>query len=357
MTGEAAVPRARPARGDVPGTAAASDAVVSTPGARISELDVLRGFALCGILVVNIIQQLLWIRGGLPYAMPTAVGLIFYERFLPIFAVLFSVGFGLFLERAAGRTDRPRVVLARRLAVLAVIGAVHQFFHVGEALLPYALVGLVVLLPMSFLGPRACLVLAILLVVLLPQIQVSFGLTVALLPLGFALARIGVPEGLARRPGRIAVALAVSATIAIAWAVLELSGVRLPVVSMIGGGLGGSQSLLTPLADLATACAFCCLVLLALRTPAARVLDAVLAPMGRMALTNYLTATVLFLTIGPLLGIDSLDDGGAIAGLTIGILAVQAAWSALWLRRFRYGPVEWVWRCLTWGRRAPFARA
>ena len=90
-----------------PHTVAAPD--VSTPGRRIAELDVLRGFALCGILVVNILQQLV----GPPF--PLAIDLLFVERFLSLFALLFGVGFGLFLERAAARTARPRVVLARRL--------------------------------------------------------------------------------------------------------------------------------------------------------------------------------------------------------------------------------------------------
>jgi uncharacterized membrane protein YeiB len=72
-----------------------------------------------------------------------------------------------------------------------------------------------------------------------------------------------------------------------------------------------------------------------------------------MALTNYLSATVLFLVLGPPLGIDEPDDLPVIVGLTIAIIVVQAVWSVLWLRTFRYGPAEWAWRCLTWWRRAP----
>ncbi|MCD2198046.1 DUF418 domain-containing protein [Actinomycetospora endophytica] len=331
---------------------------LSTPGDRISSLDVLRGVALCGILVVNVLTQLTWIRGaGLTGAMDPVIGAFFYERFMPIFATLFGVGFGLFLERAARRTDRPRVVLARRLAVLLVLGAVHQFFHVGEALFPYALVGLVLLLPLSFLGPRACAVVALVLLVVLPQIQVGYGLIAALLPVGFALARLGVPDGLDRHPGRVAVTLAVSGVIAVVGTVARLSDVSLPMVSLLGGGVGGSQNLLAVVFHVATALAYVCLVLLLLHTPARRILEAVFAPMGRMALTNYLTATVLFLLLGPALGIRSPLDLAPIVGLTVGILIVQAVWSPLWLRRFRYGPVEWGWRCLTWGRRAPLRRA
>lgn len=329
---------------------------LSTPGRRISELDVLRGFALCGILVINIVQQLVQVRGGAARVFPLPVVLVFYERFLAIFALLFGVGFGLFLARAANRTARPRVVLARRLAVLLVIGIVHQFFHQGEALAPYALVGLVVLVPLSFLGPRPCLAVAVVLLLLAPQVEEGYGLLVGLLPLGFALARLGVPEALGRHPRRIAVVLAACGTLALAWAVGLLVGWSPPRVSVIGGGLGGVQSLLPPLAALVTALTYVTAILLLLRTPVGPVMNAVLAPTGRMALTNYLAATVLFLALGPVLGIDSLDDGPAIAGLTVGILAVQIVWSRAWLARFRYGPAEWAWRCLTWWRRAPLRR-
>lgn len=339
---------------NAPVTASAPD--VSTPGRRIAELDVLRGFALCGILVVNIVQQLVPLEGRGARMLPLPIELVFYERFLSLFALLFGIGFGLFLDRAAHRTARPRVVLARRLGVLLLIGLAHQVLQPGEALLPYALVGLVLLLPMSFLGRRACLVVALVLLLVAPQIQMGYGLTVALLALGFALARLGLPEALGRRPERTAAVLAFTATLTVAWAVAIVLGWRPPLVSVLGGGIGGFQSLLPPLAALTTAVAYAAALLLLLRTPVGRVVGGVLAPMGRMALTNYLTATILFVVLGPLLGIDSLDDGPAIAGLTVGILAVQAAWSRWWLDRFRYGPVEWAWRCATWWRIAPLRR-
>ncbi|MEJ2886207.1 DUF418 domain-containing protein [Actinomycetospora aeridis] len=333
----------------------APDTDVSTPGRRIGELDVLRGFALCGILVVNIVQQLVPLSGR-ARMLPLPVELVFYERFLSLFALLFGLGFGLFLDRAATRTTRPRVVLARRLGVLLLIGIAHQFLQPGEALVPYALVGLVILLPMSFLPPRACLVVALVLLLVAPQVQMGYGLTVALLAVGFALARLGLPAALGRYPGRTAAVLAVTGTLALAWAVALTAGWEPPRVNVLGGGLGGFQSLLPPLAALATVIAYAAALLLVLRTPVGAVIGRVLAPMGRMALTNYLTATVLFVTLGPALGIDSLDDGAAIAGLTVGILLVQAVWSSWWLRRFRYGPAEWAWRCLTWWQVAPLRR-
>jgi uncharacterized membrane protein YeiB len=133
---------------------------------------------------------------------------------------------------------------------------------------------------------------------------------------------------------------------------LRLTDADLPVVNIVGGP-GGGVGLIPPLAGIVTGLAYCCGLLLLLRTPIGPTLSAVLSPMGRMALTNYLSATVLFLVFGPLLGIDSTDDLPMIVALTVAILVVQAVWSRVWLRSFRYGPAEWAWRCLTWWRRAP----
>jgi uncharacterized protein len=330
---------------------------VSTVGPRIGALDALRGFALCGILIINIYQQVVF-RGaaaGTSSQLPETVQLLFYERFYPIFSILFGVGFGIFLRRAATRTSRPRVVLARRLVVLLLIGAAHFVVHPGEALTAYALAGLVVLLPLSYLGGRTALVVAVLLLLVGAQLVVGYGPIPGLLALGYALAALGVPAALERRAGRVAIAFVVCAALAVTWIVLTIHEADLPFVNVLGGP-GGGVSLLPPLAGIATGLAYCCGLLLLLRTPVGPALSAILSPMGRMALTNYLSATVLFLLAGPPLGIDSTDDLPRIVGLTVAIIVVQAVWSVLWLRTFRYGPVEWAWRCLTWWRRAPIRR-
>jgi uncharacterized membrane protein YeiB len=74
----------------------------------------------------------------------------------------------------------------------------------------------------------------------------------------------------------------------------------------------------------------------------------VLAPLGRLALTNYLTATlmVVLLTTAPAFS----GPGGyrALLPLAAAILVVQVVASRWWLRRFRYGPVEWLWRSIVW---------
>ena len=79
---------------------------------------------------------------------------------------------------------------------------------------------------------------------------------------------------------------------------------------------------------------------------------------GRMACTNYLGQSVigviLFYGIGSGLG-GKVDLLGTEA-IAIGVYAFQIAFSALWLNYFRFGPVEWIWRMLTYGQRLPLKR-
>lgn len=76
------------------------------------------------------------------------------------------------------------------------------------------------------------------------------------------------------------------------------------------------------------------------------------AAVGRMALTNYLAHSVIATTLFYGYGLGLYGEVGPAAGLlvTLGIFALQLAWSPLWLRHFRYGPVEWAWRAATYGR-------
>jgi len=83
-----------------------------------------------------------------------------------------------------------------------------------------------------------------------------------------------------------------------------------------------------------------------------------LAPVVRMALTNYLLqsliATLIFYGYG--LGQFGRLSIGAGVLLTVAIYLINYFVSHWWLRRFRFGPVEWVWRTLTYGRRQPMRR-
>lgn len=81
-----------------------------------------------------------------------------------------------------------------------------------------------------------------------------------------------------------------------------------------------------------------------------------LAPLGRTALTGYIAATPLILAADRLLRIGDEPDYGMAFSVGAGVFLVEPAFNLLWLRHARYGPFEWVWRCLTWWRVVPNSR-
>ncbi|MFG3435785.1 DUF418 domain-containing protein [Nonomuraea sp. NPDC047897] len=315
---------------------------MTSPGrSRIAALDVLRGFALCEILLANI--QLMATGASAVVAQPMGD----WDPWLglPIFSLLFGVGFALLLDSAADRVPRPRLVLLRRLVALLAIGLVHMLLWPGEILTDYAVVGMLVLLPSTWLPRWAVAGLA---AALVPAALVFGGggplLIAGLFLLGAALVRYGVIEKIERSTrGPLLLGLVFAAGLAAAlWAQAGMRAVGattyLPAVSS--------------LADLLLVGVYVCGLLVLLRTPLRPVLRFVFAPLGRMALTNYLTATLLVLAAGQLLGLPIGRSSSAAFQVAGVILAVQWLFSVLWLRRCRQGPMEWLWRWVTWAHRS-----
>jgi uncharacterized membrane protein YeiB len=324
---------------------------------RIVALDVLRGFALCGILLANVKPIAHGGDGPGSAAAPettaaTVLHLAVDQRFFPIFSLLFGVGFALLTESARARARQPRVVLLRRLLALLAVGLLHHLvLWRGDVLAVYAAVGLLVLLPSTWLPRRVVAVAAGALIVLSVTL---FGGWYSMIPglflLGAALTRYGVVARIDAAP-RAAAALGL---------VCVLAAVPATVVQVRAGSAdpgGTAFRIAYPAAGLLTAGAYVCGVLLLLRTRLAGPLTAVLRPLGRMALTNYLTATVLVLAFSAVVGgADRWPAGGVVAVAAL-VLLVQWTWSVLWLRRCRQGPVECLWRWVTWWQRPPLRRS
>ncbi|MET7458906.1 DUF418 domain-containing protein [Nonomuraea sp. NPDC005501] len=306
---------------------------------RIAALDVLRGFTLCEILLANI--QLIADGGTAVAVQPMGD----WDPWLglPIFSLLFGIGFSLLHDSAAHRVPRPWLALLRRLLMLLAIGLVHMLLWPGEVLTKYAIAGLLVLLPSTWLPRWAVVGLA---ATLMTGAVISGGgplLIAGLFLLGSALVRYGVIEKIERSTrGPVLLGLAFAAGLA---AVLWVQA------SMRAVGATTYLPATTTLADLLLAGIYVCVLLILLRTPLRPVLQFVFAPLGRMALTNYVTATLLVLTVSHIFGLpigQSSSTAFQAAGV---ILAAQWLLSTLWLRRHRQGPMEWLWRWATWARR------
>jgi uncharacterized protein len=82
------------------------------------------------------------------------------------------------------------------------------------------------------------------------------------------------------------------------------------------------------------------------------------APVGRMALTNYVGQSVLCTLIfyGTGLGLGGTMGHTQYLPTGIAVYALQVVTSRLWLGHFRFGPLEWVWRMLTYGKWVPLSR-
>ncbi len=333
-----------------PATAArgsTSDTGPRSAPTRIVALDVLRGVALTGIIFVNI-EPVTGFRTGLAtLANPSGwLQLFVSQRFFPLFSLLFGIGFSLIFESAQRRDARPRIVLLRRLLVLLPVGVLHQFFHPGEALTPYAVAGLLVLLPSTWLprwlvaaGAASAIAAALYLAGGgLPLIPGAFLLGSALVRYGIA-ARL---DGSIRVPALLFVASALAAVPAVRWQLDDFENSGFDTASGVAGTV--------------MAVAYATGVLLLLKTPVRRVLVAVFAPLGRMALTNYLSATVVMIAAGYLLGLGSGTSWTPVLVLAAVIMLAQSAASSWWLHRYRYGPLEWLWRWATWAKRPTLAR-
>ncbi len=89
------------------------------------------------------------------------------------------------------------------------------------------------------------------------------------------------------------------------------------------------------------------LMVMATRSRVWKAIPAVLAPVGQMAFTNYLTQSILMTALlyggrGP--GLYGKVDRPFLAGAVATIWLVQILWSRWWMARFTMGPLEWLWR-------------
>lgn len=327
---------------------------------RVVSLDVIRGFALCGITLANIvpIASTAISDGPVGVVGPVAGGtdllhLLVDHRFFPIFSFLFGIGFSLILESAAARAPRPHVVLARRLVVLLAIGVAHHLLlWPGDILAVYGIVGLLVLLPATWLPRWATLALAgVFLVGAVLDAGGRFMLVPGLFLLGSALTRYGVVrrfEESTRVPAVLGLVLAACA-VPVAWVQARFEAV---------GDIDAVEyQIAYPLAGLLIAGVYVCLLLVLLRTPLRPVLQAVFAPLGRMALTLYLGTSAIVLALAYAVGLSEDWSSNEVLVIAGSLLAAQWVFSTLWFRRFRYGPVEWAWRWATWLVRPPLRRA
>jgi uncharacterized protein len=116
---------------------------------RITILDILRGYALFGVLLINLrnfdLPGQLWTDSANQVALWLTIWLA-DTKFVTVFSFLFGVGFSLQIQRAESKGARSVPLYLRRLLVLACFGFLHYLIYDGDILFPYAVAGLGLLL-------------------------------------------------------------------------------------------------------------------------------------------------------------------------------------------------------------------
>jgi uncharacterized protein len=369
---------------------------------RIPSVDILRGFALFGILVVNITT---FRSGSLAYqgidrVVDWLILVLFQGKFLSLFAFLFGVSFALFTRKSTARSNLWRY--AWRTVLLLLIGALHYIFiWEGDILMEYAVAGFL-LLPFARQAGRTALRWGLglygfyaffLLVVVVassirPQPQVASGSLPDPLAMPSALVQNGsYPQMVAWRAATLGSFLEEHLAAAFFLLGIFLIGVYAGRAGLIADP-EANRSLLKKVVAWGLPLGLFCNVIYALAAPTQRSLPVVeraavivmialapiilglayaagaallsvrlrwispLAAVGRMSLSHYLFQSAVMTLIFYPYGLGLFGQVGPSAGflLAAAIFAVQVGISQLWFRRFRYGPVEWLWRSLTYGK-------
>nr|WP_244510198.1 DUF418 domain-containing protein [Natronobacterium texcoconense] len=400
----------------------------TAPGDRILGLDVLRGFALLGILVINIWLFAMPMIGtynptlygdfsGASYVAWFVSHVFFEQKFVTLFTFLFGAGIVLFLESKERKSQPARRLHFRRVFWLLVIGLGHAYLlWYGDILVSYALCGLVLVFVRHWSAKR--LLLLGLVMFALPAlfylvsgagymmadattqaeieqamlagtgadpdaideeiatyqggwleqmdhrvetslmlhtvgfITETFWMLGGLMVVGMALYKWGVlsNERSTRFYRRLLVAGGTTGLALILTGVWyrELVDWNTAQVLLIGHQFNYWGSLLLALAYVSG-------IMLLCRAAAGGLVTTALSAVGRTAFSNYLLQTVLATSIfyGHGLTLFGELNRAELLGVVVLIWAIQVPLSVAWLNRYRFGPVEWVWRTLTYGKRQP----
>lgn len=382
-------------------------------------IDALRALALLGVIIMNIgamsmrFEAMAFIKAanGWDYAAMAFDLVLLQGKARSCFAFLFGVGFAILMLRAEASGQAFGGFYVRRMLALLLFGLFNQIFLFwGDILATYALLGLL-LIPFRRLSERAVLRLGLLLVLAPPLIA---GLAEALL--GHRLPNIGrlseaqesarglialtspsyldavqfsAPQALHRyltgTASKVIYDLAVFGLFLLgSWTVRRgvaldpaahrplfrsiaawciPSGLLLSLVHALGPiGLASGG-----LATAAVTASFAGFAILALGYMAALTLlftrtrsglVQALAPAGRMALTNYLASGAIggWVFYGYGLGLMGEMNVAALNLFALALFAALLLFSRGWLARFRFGPAEWLWRCLSHAELQPLRR-
>lgn len=337
-------------------------------------------------------------------------------KFFSIFSFLFGLSFTIQLQRAARKGSTFSARFAWRLLILLMIGSVHNLFFSGDILIVYALLGLL-LIPMNAMSTKVLAIFAIVLVFNVPQLgstvaslndppppatqqqaqgqraafrqnaqrqleikqsgtlselvnmnatqsfsgklsfQIASGrlwITFGFFLLGMCAGRVGIFEPTDQNRKFFRGLLVWAGAPA---AISTVLAIMYPSVPVLRGPADVLPYTISSVQQVTLAAFYVALVSLAFwRRPSGLLAD--LAPMGKMGLTTYLMQTVFGLLVFYGIGLGLLGKVGTATCIAIGtaFFVLQFYFARWWMSRYSLGPIEWLWRSLTWMKVQPNPR-
>lgn len=386
---------------------------------RIITLDIIRGFALLGIFLVNMPafhSPAFMISHpdytGMDYWLDLILQMFVQTKFYTIFSFLFGLGFYIFMSRAEEKNLHVNRLFSRRLFALLLFGSIHLIFiWYGDILLTYAITGFILLLfykrktktlliwafsllfvfyslvSVPFFIPESTLeeiaattnadteskieeyvdmyengnylewvsyrfqteVIPILLKT--PIIMISI---LAMFLFGLYAGKIGIfkpntPYQTMIKKIRL-ITFLFSIPLVSLLAIFKLDLIDLGIYREI------AIQLVTSLSGLTLCFFYISSITLLLRKKTWQKLLRPLGYTGQMALTNYISQTLISVFI--FLGLDYFGKVSLVTGTLICLVVYlfQVVFSYVWLQNYKYGPLEWLWRSLTYGYFQPMKR-
>jgi uncharacterized protein len=389
---------------------------------RADVLDALRGFALLGIFISHVpdfsghtfmtpMEQATLDRFGLDGAAAILQDFLIRGKFYSLFSLLFGIGFAVQLESAARRGADFVRQFVRRLTVLLIIGIIHAGLWYGDILKDYALIGFVLILLRRSSATTIALVAAFVFALRVVWPVIVSGLVSMTSPITSSMDPGGSFLALTRAfdsadPSAIFFANLDLLQLKALQMIYDGKAISILAMFLLGALIGKldlyrnvsahrklfrsvfwicapvgviGNAVLTPIHAATpdfppTGMWVIENSLYAIAVPAMaiayasgfawlwscgwRLMLCWPAPAGRMALTTYVSQTLIGVALFYGVGLGLRGQIGLVEGtiLAIGIFAMQCVIASLWLRWFLFGPIEWVWRRTTYGAPIPLLR-
>lgn len=336
---------------------------------RILSLDIIRGIALFGILLINVGaykiimgEESLPVYSGFNRIVDTLIDMFIEKKFFSIFSFLFGVGFSIFASRAESRGDKPRWRFARRLIALFLIGIIHFFVFWGSILSIYAIIGLFLL---PFYRARVS------------TISKWLGMIIVFYMFSIVM-NLFAPD-----MGVFSKVFAFIGNDAIAIFIMFLSGFlaakadwirhvrdlsrQIRLIQMVTFPLfigfsawiwfasqADDQNIQSIIALGVIPTTYFYLVSLFSILEHKQITKFLqpIARVGQMAFTNYWAQSFIGLGIISLMGLEVVSPSNIVI-ISIVIYVIQMCYSVIWFKFFKMGPLEKVWRFMTYGRKIP----